>query len=540
LKDHFIATPGRKTLLLATGIFATLFLVVSYFLLKEPFIHLYQHWQNEDTSYCIVVPFVFLFFVLRKHKELAANIGGSMLPAYGFLAAFTFFFVTGKLGSLETLVNISMWALVCSVFMFIFGGKALKTLAFPFFLLLFSVPPPPFIVQMVSFKLKLYSSGFAVDMLHLLNVSVYRTGNIIDLGVTQLQVVDACSGLRYFFPTILVGLILGQLFHAQLWAKATLLLLSPLVSLASNAIRITITGLLVKNISVEMAKGFFHDFAGLAVYTFSIVVLGCLSFFLRFKEKKFLEAQGKPYTPMEMFTFKNFSLDGFKPLSARPLALHFLVLFLFITGLYFTQQRITTTQPVKPLQSFSHFPETIGEWQGKRVYLSREILDQLWADDYITGNYKNTKTGNVMHLLVTYYEYQTTKHTAHSPTSCLLSGGWIMDKKEELPPDPGTGRDFPIRRMVMHLDNSRILSNFWFEQRGRVITNEYYNKLLLIWDGMTRQRTDGALVRAEMYLAPGQSIEEGQAVLDEFLVQLRRILGEYIPGEEKNALVLER
>jgi hypothetical protein len=37
-------------------------------------------------------------------------------------------------------------------------------------------------------------------MLHLYGMSAYREGNIIDKGFTQLQVVDACSGLRYVMP----------------------------------------------------------------------------------------------------------------------------------------------------------------------------------------------------------------------------------------------------------------------------------------------------------------------------------------------------
>ena len=33
-------------------------------------------------------------------------------------------------------------------------------------------------------------------------------GNVIDLGFTQLQVVDACSGLRYLIPLIVLGILL--------------------------------------------------------------------------------------------------------------------------------------------------------------------------------------------------------------------------------------------------------------------------------------------------------------------------------------------
>ena len=128
-----------------------------------------------------------------------------------------------------------------------------------------------------------------------------------------------------------------------------------------------------------------------------------------------------------------------------------------------------------------------------------------------------------------YYETQTTQHTAHAPTSCLLGSGWTVEQKRVVGPDAATGRDFPVTQMRLRLGSQVILSNFWFEMRGRHITSEYLNKLYLIWDALTRQRTDGALVRAEMVLLPGQSLEEGQAVLDTFIVPLKEELGRYIP-----------
>ena len=83
--------------------------------------------------------------------------------------------------------------------------------------------------------------------------------------------------------------------------------------------------------------------------------------------------------------------------------------------------------------------------------------------------------------------------------------------------------------MVMEKDGKLLLSNFWFQQRGRTITSEYLNKLYLFWDALTRGRTDGALVRVEMPLAPGQSLEQAQGVLDTYTLALSSILKTYIP-----------
>ena len=202
---------------------------------------------------------------------------------------------------------------------------------------------------------------------------------------------------------------------------------------------------------------------------------------------------------------------------------------LILVGVSSLGNGLVRSQSVPERMSLQSFPTSIGAWKGEQRTLSKEILDALWADDYVTGTYRNTNTGNVLHRLIPYYEYQTTQHTAHAPASCLLGGGYGLQSKGLLAPDPETGRDFPVHQMVLGKGEMRLLSNFWFEQRGRVITNEYLNKWYLFWDGVTRQRTDGALVRAEMVLKPGQSVSQGQDVLDGFLGELKEILPAYVP-----------
>jgi EpsI family protein len=88
-----------------------------------------------------------------------------------------------------------------------------------------------------------------------------------------------------------------------------------------------------------------------------------------------------------------------------------------------------------------------------------------------------------------------------------------------------------INIMTMSLVNgeSKILASYFFFQRGRVITSPWMNKFYLMWDAFTRRRTDGALVRVEMVLAPNQSIEEAYPVLDDFIVRLWGILPDYVP-----------
>ena len=75
-------------------------------------------------------------------------------------------------------------------------------------------------------------------------------------------------------------------------------------------------------------------------------------------------------------------------------------------------------------KTFENFPTAFGDWQGKKIYLEENILKSLWSDDYVQISFHNKKTGDNIYLLVPYYKYQATRHTVHSPVSCLVGGGY--------------------------------------------------------------------------------------------------------------------
>ena len=480
------------------------------------------HWSKEDYSHCYLVPPLFAYLLWNSKDKIIGSMGGTTFPGIAVLILAMMFFTMGRLGSLETFVYISMWMSLAGIALLVFGFRASKAMLFPFLILGFAVPLPPFLNNMLSLNLKLWSSALAVEVLQVLSVPVYREGNLIDLGITQLQVVDACSGLRYFFPTMLMALLIGHFFLRKNLSRVILFAVSPLLTLLSNAFRIAVTGLLVRYYNPELAEGFFHDFSGWLVYIFTLVFLGSITIFFRRLEAR---SGGKGKLPLKPALNETRRLDS-PGVKWKTILAGVIILIIGWT----TQAHMASSQIIPERNDFSTFPSEFDNWHGQRLYLSQNILDSLWADDYVTGNFRNDETGNTMHLLISYYETQTTRKTAHAPTSCLLGGGWILRQKGIAPPNPEKGRDFPVQSMLLEQGGVRILSNFWFEQRGRLITSEYMNKLYLLWDAMTMRRTDGALVRAELYLLPEQTVTQGQQLMDSFLAELRDTLPGYIPG----------
>ena len=87
-----------------------------------------------------------------------------------------------------------------------------------------------------------------------------------------------------------------------------------------------------------------------------------------------------------------------------------------------------------------------------------------------------------------------------------------------------------VKRAYTEKLGSKQLSYYWFLQRGRILTSAYELKLYLFWDALTKQRTDGALVRLITPVLESEGLEEADARLEEFVRLIVPLLAEYIPG----------
>ena len=134
-------------------------------------------------------------------------------------------------------------------------------------------PLPNFLHTKISVKLKLISSQIGVDMIQLYGLSAYREGNVIDLGFTQLQVVDACSGLRYLFPLLIMGLLLAYFYRAAFWKKIVLVISTVPLTIITNSLRIALTGIFFGIWGPKVANGFFHGFSGWFIFMTSLLIL---------------------------------------------------------------------------------------------------------------------------------------------------------------------------------------------------------------------------------------------------------------------------
>jgi EpsI family protein len=181
--------------------------------------------------------------------------------------------------------------------------------------------------------------------------------------------------------------------------------------------------------------------------------------------------------------------------------------------------------------SFSGFPLTVDNWSGRSEPLEQIYLDALKLTDYSLINYTDD-AGDVVNFYTAYYASQRKGQSAHSPRSCIPGGGWRIESLTQVPvadAAPGGG-DLNVNRVLISAGDHKQLVYYWFQQRGRIITNEYLVKWFVFWDALTKNRTDGALIRLTIPIAPGKDVDALEATLQQFARDVRDLLPDYVPG----------
>jgi EpsI family protein len=79
------------------------------------------------------------------------------------------------------------------------------------------------------------------------------------------------------------------------------------------------------------------------------------------------------------------------------------------------------------------------------------------------------------------------------------------------------------------MGKDRQLVYYWFQQRDRIVTNEYMVKWFIFWDALTKNRTDGALIRLVTNVPESSSMAEADARMQTFIQDFDPTIAYFLP-----------
>jgi exosortase len=140
-------------------------------------------------------------------------------------------------------------------------------------LYLLTVPLPTLIFNQIALPLQLIASITSERILNLLNIPVFREGNILQLPNITLSVAEACSGIRSLMSLITLAVMLAYFLPVR-WAWRLLFVASAVpIAIVANSMRVAGTGILARYWGQAAAQGFFHSFSGWLIFVVAFAML---------------------------------------------------------------------------------------------------------------------------------------------------------------------------------------------------------------------------------------------------------------------------
>lgn len=504
------------------GILSILLLALYYPMIMEL---VQEWWENPDYSHGFLVPFISLYFAWTKKDRLASI---SLKPnRWGLfiLLAGCGLFLLGNLGAELFLMRTSLIVVIVGIIIFLLGQAFMKELLFPVGFLVFMIPLPAIVFNAIAFPLQLFAAKTATFCLQSIHIPVLREGNLIQLSTTIMDVTEACSGIRSLVTLITLGTLFAYIKEDTNWKRSVIIGSTIPIAIIANAFRVTGTGILAEYIGEETAVGFYHTFSGWIVFVIAFILLLIVGFILS-------KAPDIKRTRLNSVTVSSRKLEQMAT-SRSP----FLISAALILMVILANQAMSHGEPVMLRNEFSSFPLKLGEWQGKEEHYEDKIVKVLGVTDYMTRPYTKVSetTGQVenLWLYIGYYASQRKGATYHSPKNCLPGSGWeIIDTEQVAVPlesIKGIKNKETVNKVIIQKGLDRQLILYWYQDRGRVIASEYWAKGYLVWDAMTRNRTDGSLVRITVPVERGKPVDDAYSTAVQFAREISPLLGAYLP-----------
>lgn len=218
-------------------------------------------WNNPQYSHGWIVPIFAAGLLFWWRQPIGAVAPAARLAGLGLLLGC---FAVRLWCARYRIVTIDMYTFVpalAGVFLMAGGWNMFRWAWAPIAFLIFMYPLPDEATRYILGPLQVLATMVSTFALQTMGFDAFREGNVILLGDRQLNVVDACSGLRMLTIFVALSVALVLLGGREWWENAVVIASAVPIALIVNAIRITVTGVMY-TIDPDVAEKIFHDWAG--------------------------------------------------------------------------------------------------------------------------------------------------------------------------------------------------------------------------------------------------------------------------------------
>jgi exosortase C (VPDSG-CTERM-specific) len=271
---------------------AACFVIVLLAAFGQPLLGLANYAAHSSLhSHILLVPFVsgYLLYLRRDQlpKERVADFPfGIVLLACGLgVFLFTHWLAFAERAPTDNyyfvLLTISFLCCIAAGGFFFFGRDWMRAAAFPLAYLIFMVPMPDAMADVLETASKYASAEVANVFFHLSGTPFLRAGLVFQLPNITIEVAQECSGIRSSWVLVMTSILAANLFLKSSWRRFVLVAFVIPLAILRNGFRILVIGLLCVNVGPQMIHSVIHRRGGPVFFVLSLIPLLFILWWLR-------------------------------------------------------------------------------------------------------------------------------------------------------------------------------------------------------------------------------------------------------------------
>ncbi len=235
-----------------------------------------QRWSKDPRyAHGYLVPLFSLALLWMRRSRMPGEEVRASSRGLAFIALGAVILLAGgyfRQGSIE---GVALLPFLAGVAVVLGGWQALRWSWPSIIFLIFMIPLPWRIENLLGPPLQGLATFVSTFMLQTLGFMAYAEGNVIQLSEGKIGVVEACSGLSMLITFIALSVGTALVVKRPVLDRIVLVISAIPVALLANIARITLTGVLHETIGRQVADTFYHDLAGWVMIPFALVLYWC-------------------------------------------------------------------------------------------------------------------------------------------------------------------------------------------------------------------------------------------------------------------------
>jgi exosortase len=239
-----------------------------------------------DFSYCLFVPVLVGYLIFIRQEQIARQPIHGYNPAIGLIIFALVLYWLGLRTEMQVVGYAAMQLLLAGVVLWLWGRDVFLSILFPWAFFAFFWPLP-FLDDSVAFKLRMFMSHLAFDILNVVGIPAIQSGTALLSAANpasglqvgdrfRIDIADPCSGIRSLFALMMISALYANLMLSRLWQQWVVFLAAVPLTVIGNLARvlILIEGSILFGtpfaIGTNENPSWFHEGAGYMVYAVAL------------------------------------------------------------------------------------------------------------------------------------------------------------------------------------------------------------------------------------------------------------------------------